>query len=248
METILEVKNLKKLYHTETSEIEAIKDVSFNVNLGEFISIVGPSGCGKSTILSILSGLIDKSSGNINLRNGYSIAYMLQDDLLLPFLTILDNCLLGLSIKRMLTDERKNYVINLLNTYGLSDFIYKYPSSLSGGMKQRCALIRTLATNPDILLLDEAMSALDYQTRLTISDDVYKIIKKEGKTAIMVTHDLEQAVSMSDRVIVLSKRPSVVKNIYDIKFSNKLSPINKRKCDEFRKYIDLIWKELDTNE
>ena len=148
----------------------------------------------------------------------------------------------------MLTDERKNYVINLLNTYGLSDFIYKYPSSLSGGMKQRCALIRTLATNPDILLLDEAMSALDYQTRLTISDDVYKIIKKEGKTAIMVTHDLEQAVSMSDRVIVLSKRPSVVKNIYDIKFSNKLSPINKRKCGEFRKYIDLIWKELDTNE
>ena len=148
----------------------------------------------------------------------------------------------------MLTDERKNYVINLLNTYGLSDFIYKYPSSLSGGMKQRCALIRTLATNPDILLLDEAMSALDYQTRLTISDDIYKIIKKEGKTAIMVTHDLEQAVSMSDRVIVLSKRPSVVKNIYDIKFSNKLSPINKRKCDEFGKYIDLIWKELDTNE
>lgn len=248
MENILEVKNLKKLYHTETSEIEAIKDVSFNVNLGEFISIVGPSGCGKSTILSILSGLIDKSSGDIKLKDGYSIAYMLQDDLLLPFLTILDNCLLGLSINKMLTDERKNYVINLLKSYGLSDFIYKYPSSLSGGMRQRCALIRTLATNPDILLLDEAMSALDYQSRLTISDDIYKIIKNEGKTAIMVTHDLEQAVSMSDRVIVLSKRPSVVKSIYNIKFSNKSSPINNRKCSEFNKYIDLIWKELDTNE
>ena len=172
MEKVLEVKHLKKIYHTEKEEITAIEDLDFFFFLNEFIAIVGPSGCGKSTILSILSGLIPASSGNISIKDNYHIAYMLQEDSLLPYLTILDNCLLGLRIRGELTDDNKNYVIHLLETYGLKEFINQYPANLSGGMRQRCALIRTLALKPDILLLDEATSALDYQTSLAISDDI----------------------------------------------------------------------------
>ena len=244
---ILRVKNLSKTYHTKNSEIKALDNISFSVNKGEFISIIGPSGCGKSTILSILSNLIDKSSGDIQLKDNYSIAYMLQSDCLLPFKTILDNCLLGLKVNKKLTRENKEYVIKLLKTYGLGDFINKYPSSLSGGMRQRVALIRTLALKPDILLLDEATSALDYQSALTISDDIYKILRRENKTLIMVTHDIEQAISMSDKIVVLSKRPTIVKNIYDIELSNKSNPIENRKDIKFSYYYDLLWRDLDVH-
>jgi len=247
MKKILDIKNLKKIYHTKKEEIVAIEDISFSVNEGEFISIVGPSGCGKSTILSILTGLLEKSSGEINLAENYSIAYMLQDDSLLPFRTILENCLIGLEVTNKLTIENKNYVISLLKTYGLGEFLDKYPSSLSGGMRQRCALIRTLAIKPDILLLDEATSALDYQTSLAISDDIYKIIKNEGKTAIMVTHDIAQAISVSDKIIVLTKRPATIKKVYDIKLSNKSIPTENRKAKEFSNYYDKIWRDLDVH-
>lgn len=193
---ILEITHLNKTYHDKTGEIEALNDISFDVYNQEFLSIVGPSGCGKSTILSILSRLIDSSGGFIKFnKENCVLGYMLQKDSLFPWRTILDNCLLGLEITNTLTEENKNYVIHLLDTYGLGEFKDKYPSSLSGGMKQRVALIRTLAIKPDILLLDEAFSALDYQTRLALSDDVYQIIKKEGKTAIMVTHDLAEPIS-----------------------------------------------------
>ena len=242
---ILEIKNLSKTYHTKTSEIKALEDINFDVNEGEFISIVGPSGCGKSTILSILSGIINKSNGEINLKENYSMAYMLQDDSLLPFRTILDNCLLGLEVNNKINKENKEYVINLLETYGLGEFINKYPSSLSGGMRQRVALIRTLALKPDILLLDEATSSLDYQSALRISEDIYKIIKKEGKTAIMVTHDIAQAISSSNRIITVSKRPAKVKNIYDIEFDKRSTPIENRKDKKFSYYYDLIWRNID---
>ena len=242
---ILEVKNLKKSYHTLKNEITALDDISFSVNKGEFISIVGPSGCGKSTILSILSNLINKSDGEININKNTNIAYMLQDDCLLPFKTILENCLIGLEINNCLNEENKKYVINLLNTYGLGDFINSYPKNLSGGMRQRVALIRTLAIKPDILLLDEALSSLDYQSRLAISDDLYNIIKKENKTAIMVTHDIGEAISMSDKIIVLTNRPAKIKNIYEIKYDNKSTPMNNRKTKEYNKYFDLIWRDLD---
>lgn len=245
MKKILEVSNLCKKYHTEKEEIDAIDNINFDVYEGEFISIVGPSGCGKSTILSILCNLIDKSSGNISILNGYKTAYMLQADSLLPFKTVLENCMLGLKVNKMDKLKNKEYVIKLLNTYGLKDFINKYPDNLSGGMRQRCALIRTLAVRPDILLLDEAMSALDYQTRLNISDDIYNIIKKEKKTAIMVTHDLAEAISMSDRIIVLSKRPGTIKKIYDIKLDNPSTPINNRKDKMFSKYFEMIWEDLN---
>ena len=170
---------------------------------------------------------------------------MLQTDSLFPWLTILDNCLLGLEIKKRKNPESIKNVIRLLDKYGLSEFKYKYPDSLSGGMKQRVALIRTLAINPSLLLLDEPYSALDYQTRLALSDDMYRIIKAEKKTAILITHDIAEAISMSDRVIVLSRRPANVKSIYEIKLSDKKNPIHNRKCIEFNDYYEKIWRDLD---
>ncbi len=241
---ILEVNNLKKIYHTEYSEIEALKDISFTVNEGEFIAIVGPSGCGKSTILSILCGLENKTDGSIKMNNT-KIGYMLQQDSLFPWRNILDNCMLGLEIKK---ENNKDYVLKLLNAYGLKDFIYSYPDNLSGGMRQRVALIRTLATKPNLLLLDEPFSALDYQSRLRISDDIYKILKKEKKTMIMVTHDIGEAISMCDKVIVLTDRPAKIKSIYNIKLDNKDTPINNRKDPKFNYYYDLIWKDIDYHE
>lgn len=242
---ILRIKNLEKKYQTNKEEIVALKDISFDVFHGEFVSIVGPSGCGKSTILSILSNLIEKSGGDIKIYNNYKIGYMLQNDSLLPFLNVLDNCLIGLRVSKSLTEENKEYVIDLLKKYGLGEFIYKYPNNLSGGMRQRVALIRTLAVRPDILLLDEAFSSLDYQTRLNIGNDIYEIIKEEKKTAIMVTHDIAEAISMSDRIIVLSKRPSIVKKVYDVVLDKKTSPINNRQDKNFSKYFNLIWRDLN---
>lgn len=192
---ILTIKNLSKIYHTDNSEILAIDGLNLNIKEGEFVAIVGPSGCGKTTLLSILCGLENKSSGEITYPKGkLKMGYMLQNDTLFPWLNILDNCMLGLKVEKNITNENKNKVLKLLETYGLKDFIYKYPNNLSGGMKQRVALIRTLAINPDILLLDEPFSALDYQTRLAVSDDVWKIIKKEKKTTIMITHDIAEVI------------------------------------------------------
>lgn len=245
MDNILNIKNLKKIYHTPKQETLAVENFSFDLKEGEFVAIVGPSGCGKSTILSILSGLEDSSDGNFIFKNNAKVGYMLQQDALFEWKTILKNCLLGLEINNNLTKENKEYVISLLNNYGLGDFINSYPNNLSGGMRQRVALIRTLALKPDILLLDEPYSALDYQTRLAVSDDVYKILKREKKSAIIVTHDLAEAISIADRVIVLSKRPSVIKKIYDIKLTNKSTPIENRCAKEFAYYYDLIWKDID---
>lgn len=242
---VLKINNLKKIYHTPKCEITALEDFSFTLNEGEFVSIVGPSGCGKSTILSILTNLISQSSGSFEIYNNNKIGYMLQEDSLFPFRNILNNCLLGLEINHKLNKENKNYVLNLLKTYGLDDFKYSYPENLSGGMRQRVALIRTLATRPDILLLDEPFSALDYQSALAVSDDVYGIIKNEKKSAIMVTHDISAAISMADRIIVLSERPSHVKKVYEINLTDKSTPINNRKAKEFSYYYDMIWKDID---
>ena len=243
---ILTIKKLSKIYHTNKSEIPAIKDLNLNIKEGEFVAIVGPSGCGKTTLLSILCSLEEKSQGEIIYTQGkQKMGYMLQNDTLFPWLNILDNTLLGLKIEKNITKENIQKVTKLLETYGLKDFIKKYPNNLSGGMRQRVALIRTLATNPDILLLDEPFSALDYQTRLAVSDDVWKIIKKEKKTTIMITHDIAEAISMADRIIVLTNRPSKVKSIYTIEMKNKQNPINNRKQKEFQYYYDKIWKDID---
>ncbi len=246
MQKLLEINNLSKTFNTLNGEINAIKNISFNVNNEDFIAIVGSSGCGKSTLLNIISGLLEKTSGTIKFnKNNPVIGYMLQEDALLPYLNILDNATLGLSLKKIKTKENIEYTKKLLKTYGLKDFIYKYPKELSGGMKQRVALIRTLAIKPDILLLDEPFSALDYQSRLSVSNDVYNIIKKEKKTVIMITHDIAEAISLSNKIIVLSKRPSIVKKTYNIIMKNKSTPINNRKCKEFSDYYDKIWRDLD---
>ena len=246
MQKLLEINNISKTFNTLNGEINAIKSISFDVNNEQFIAIVGSSGCGKSTLLNIISGLLEKTNGTIKFyKENPIIGYMLQEDALLPYLNILDNATLGLSLKKIKTKENIEYTKKLLETYGLKDFIYKYPKELSGGMKQRVALIRTLAIKPDILLLDEPFSALDYQSRLSVSEDVYNIIKKEKKTVIMITHDIAEALSLSDKIIVLSKRPSIVKKIYDIKMENKSTPINNRTCKEFSDYYDKIWRDLD---
>ena len=243
---LLEIKELSKNYLTKKQVICAIKNINLLIKENQFIALVGPSGCGKSTILSIIGGLEKKSSGQINfMKKNLKVGYMFQEDALFPWLNVLDNCMLGLKIQNKETKENKKYVKTLLKKYGLSSFEKSYPKELSGGMRQRVALIRTLATKPDILLLDEPFSALDYQTRITVSDDVFKIIKQEKKTALMVSHDINEAISMADKVIVLSNRPSIIKNVYEIKMENKSTPSENRKNKKFNEYYNLIWKDLD---
>lgn len=243
---LLTIKNLSKTYYTKENEIVAIEDISLEVKENSIVAIVGPSGCGKSTLLNIIGNLEKKTTGELNFdHNKNKIGYMFQTDCLFPWLTIIDNCLLGLKIKNELTKENKQYVINLLTNYGLKDFMNTYPNNLSGGMKQRVALIRTLATNPDLLLLDEPFSALDFETKQLISDDVYKIIKKEKKTTIIITHDIEEAIAFADKVIVLSTRPSHIKKIFDIKLTNSSTPIHNRHCKEFNDYYKEIWQVFD---
>lgn len=246
MSNLLRIKNIKKNYNTINGEVEAIKDISFDVNEGSLIAIVGSSGCGKSTLLSIISELDKATSGEIIFyKDNPVIGYMLQEDALFSHMTILDNILLGLKILGINTDDNIKYATDLLSKYNLEKFKDKYPHELSGGMKQRVALIRTLAIKPDLLLLDEAFSALDFTTRLSVNDDVYKIIKSMNKTTIMVTHDLNEAISMADYVVVLSKGPSAVKNIYKIDLDNKGLPTDNRKDNKFNYYFDLIYGELD---
>ena len=241
---LLSVNNLFKSYYTKKEEIEVLDGITFDIYDKDFIGIIGPSGCGKSSILNILSGLDKNYFGSIN-KNNIKIGYMFQQDALFPWLTIYENAILGLKINKKLNTESIKYVLNLLNKYNLLEFKDNYPNELSGGMKQRLALIRTLATKPDILLLDEPFSALDYQTRLLVSDDVYNIIKEEGKTAIIVTHDIEEAITMCNKIIVLSKRPSTIKKIYNINLSNKNLPSINRYNDELKKYYSLIWEDID---
>lgn len=245
MNNILKIDNLSKAYYSSKGEVKAIDNFSLGVNKGEYVSIIGSSGCGKSTILNILSSLDKEYEGNIIFSNNVKVGYMLQDDSLFDWLTVYENAIIGLKVKHLLTEENKKYVKSLLIRYGLKDFMNKYPKSLSGGMRQRVALIRTLAIKPDILLLDEPFSALDYQTRLKVGDDVYKIAKEENKTVIMVTHDIAEAISMSDRIVVLSKRPCRIKKIYDVNLSKKDTPINNRKDDKFAYYYDQLWRDLD---
>ncbi len=241
---LVKIKNLSKIYHTLNSEIIALKDISFDIEKGNFIAIVGPSGCGKSTILKILCGLEDKSHGEIKKDKNLKFGFMFQQDTLFEWLTIMDNCLLGAKINKCLNNEVIKHCEYLLKTYGLYEFKDNYPDELSGGMRQRVALIRTLLLNPDILLLDEPFSALDYQNRLKISNDVYEILKKENKTTVMVTHDVSEAVSMADIVIVLSNRPSEIINIYNIDY-DKETPIKNRLKKEYNEYCNKIWGDLN---
>ena len=253
MEAMLSLSHVGYSYHTVDGETPALTDVNFTVDSGEFVAIVGPSGCGKSTLLSLICGLIQPETGQI-LLTGQShttsrqIGYMLQKDHLFEWRTIHRNVLLGLEIQNNITDEHLARIDRMLTVYGLKAFANRRPSALSGGMKQRAALIRTLALDPQLLLLDEPFSALDYQTRLEVSDDIGHIIRQERKTAILVTHDLGEAISMADRVIILSHRPGTVRQIVPIVFPAQYdTPLKKRNAPEFPHYFDLIWKELKTD-
>lgn len=251
---VLKVSGIGEKYQSQNGEVTALSNINFSVEQGEFMSIVGPSGCGKSTLLSIIAGLLKPTEGTITLNgkpvSGVSpqVGYMLQRDNLLEWRTIQKNILFGLEIQKKLTSENIAYAEHLLKTYGLYEFKDKYPSQLSGGMRQRAALIRTLATNPDMLLLDEAFSALDFQTRLAVTDDVYTILKKENKTALMVTHDIPESISMSDRILVLTRRPGTVRNIHTITFDmEQRTPLACRSHIQFNTYFNTIWNELDVH-
>ena len=250
---LLTLSNVSYAYHELTGETQALENISFTVAPGEFIAIVGPSGCGKSTLLSLIAGLIPAETGTL-LLNGAPleasktrIGYMLQKDHLFEWRTVLSNILLGLEIQKRMNDSSKAKALKMLETYGLKDFADAKPSQLSGGMRQRAALIRTLVLEPEILLLDEPFSALDYQTRLTVADDIWKIIKKERKTAILVTHDLSEAVSMADRILVLSARPGQIIRDVPVHFPELTedSPMHRRNAKDFKTYFNLIWKELN---
>lgn len=249
MRDIVTVNDLALTYQSADGEIEAISNVSFSVREGEFVSIIGPSGCGKSTLLSIVAGLLEPSSGEVRIdSDGESVGYMLQKDSLFPWRTIRQNVQLGLDITGRRTPEAVEYADRLLKTYGLWDFCDSHPGQLSGGMRQRCALIRTLAVRPGLLLLDEPFSALDYQTRLAVADDIHSIIRREGKTALMVTHDISEAVSMSDRVIVLTRRPATIKSSYDITYAaGPGRPLECRDRPEFKDYFNRIWRDIDVH-
>ncbi len=254
MQEVLKLEKVSKKYQAKNGEVEALKDISFEVYEGEFVSIIGPSGCGKSTLLSIIAGLEEKTSGKIYIDGKETnqvtseIGYMLQRDSLLEWRNIYSNIMIGLEIRHCKTKENEEYAQNLLKKYHLYDFKDKFPSQLSGGMRQRVALIRTLAIRPKILLLDEAFSALDYQTRIAVTKDIYDILKNEKITALMVTHDISESISMSDRIVVLSKRPGTIKSIHKIDFEiPNRTPINCRESAKFSKYFDSLWKELDVH-
>lgn len=252
MKPILKLSKISYGYHTPSGEILSLKDVSFDVKKDEFLAIVGPSGCGKSTLLNILAGLLEPETGSIQFENPDgsikypTVGYMLQKDELLPWRTILENVVLGLEINHTLNKNSLESALQMLQIYGLYAFKDAHPSELSGGMRQRAALIRTLLLNPQILLLDEPFSALDYQTRLNVSFDISQILKKESKTAILVTHDLSEAISLADRIIILSKRPATVNKIMDIKLTKTTaSPEAARNAVEFPFYFNELWKELN---
>lgn len=252
MKPLLELDHVSYSYHSLDGETSALKDISLSVAPGEFIAIVGPSGCGKSTLLSLISGLIMPEEGSIRINGtennagNTNIGYMLQKDHLFEWRTIYSNVTLGLEIQHQMTPERLKNVDHMLETYGLSNFTRQRPSELSGGMRQRAALIRTLALEPDLLLLDEPFSALDYQTRLEVCDDIATIIKREKKTAILVTHDLSEAISVGNRVVILSKRPGTIQKIVPISFSiPDCTPMQSRNAPEFQEYFNTIWKEMN---
>ena len=248
MGNILELLDISHAYHGVEGETPALSHLSFSLKQGDFVSIVGPSGCGKSTLLSIISGLIPPESGKVTL-NGNHIGYMLQKDHLLEWRNVYRNIILGLEVQHSITGGTKEKAYKLLKQYGLEQFANAKPSELSGGMRQRVALIRTLILEPDLLLLDEPFSALDYQTRLAVGDDIGQIIRREKRTAILVTHDLAEAISLGDRVIVLTERPGSVKTIVPIKFpEEKNMPLLRRNTPEFNEYFHAIWKELNVHE
>ncbi len=245
MTALLEIEHLSLSYHEPGGETTALSDISFEVQKGEFISILGPSGCGKSTLLSAIAGLEKPSGGSITFHMPPGlVGYMFQHDLLLEWRSVFQNACLGLQVQGRLNEETSRYVKELLESYGLGGFLSHKPSQLSGGMRQRVALVRTLALKPELLLLDEPYSALDYQTRLTVSDEIWKILRSTGKTAILVTHDISEAISLGDRVIILSRRPGRILKDIPIDLGADRTPLGVRSNPDFQHYFKTIWEVM----
>ena len=233
------LKNISKTYYTKNKEIVAIDSVSLSIPNDTIIAIVGPSGCGKSTLLNIISNIDKEYIGNKDIKTN-NISYMFQNDCLLPWLNVYQNATLS---KIFNNNIDYKYIDELLIKYGLYEYKDKYINSLSGGLKQRLALIRALATKPDILILDEPFSALDFQTRLKLEEDVKSITTNNNITTIMVTHDINEAISMSSKVITLTKKPSKIKNIYNIDING--TTLEKRLDNKFNYYYNLILNDLN---
>lgn len=252
---VLQLEHVSYTYHTKDGETKALSDLSFSISEGEFVAIVGPSGCGKSTLLSLIAGLLSPETGKVLVHGtapkttNAKVGYMLQRDHLLEWRTTFDNVALGLEIRHQLTKENLAKIDELLAQYDLLPFKYAYPKELSGGMRQRVALIRTLILQPSLLLLDEPFSALDYQTRLQVSNDICDIIRKQKKTALLITHDISEAISVAERVIILTARPATVKRVVPIKLTlSEKTTLSARSAPEFKDYFNYIWKELGAYE
>lgn len=243
--SILSLDNVKKVFYSKTAETVAVDKLSFDVSDGEFVALIGPSGCGKTTILSLIYGLIEPTDGKVLRNFEGDTGYMLQRDHLFPWRTIRKNVLLGLEIKKRLSAENIKHADDLLKKYGLWQFRNHYPEQLSGGMRQRAALIRTLAFSPKLLLLDEPFSALDFQTRLSVCDDVYKIIRGENKTALLVTHDISEAISLADKIVVLTARPAQTLAICTTYMQEISSPLARRESPKFAPQFEKLHKLLE---
>jgi NitT/TauT family transport system ATP-binding protein len=253
--SFLRVKDVHHTYFTKASATTALSDITLQVEEGEFVSFLGPSGCGKTTLLSIIAGLIKPTQGTVLLENKpitglkNQIGYMLQQDYLFPWKTIEENILIGLKLSKQLNEQTKKAAINLLNQMGLSGIETQLPKQLSGGMRQRAALVRTLATEPKLLMLDEPFSALDYQTKLKLEDLVSNTLDSFGKTAILVTHDIGEAIAMSDRVVLFSPSPGKIHKVFEMPDElRNVSPFIARNHEAFSSIFQKIWKELDSLE
>lgn len=253
--SFLKIEGIHHSYFSKSTATTALSDISLEVAEGEFISFLGPSGCGKTTLLSIIAGLIEPTEGNVTIENRpikesrNRIGYMLQQDYLFPWKTIKDNILLGLKLGNTLNDTNQQYALKLLVQMGLHGFENQYPKQLSGGMRQRVALVRTLATEPKLLLLDEPFSALDYQTKLNLEDLVSQTLKSFQKTAILVTHDIGEAIAMSDRIYLFSARPGSIFQIFTIpRELRELSPFQARNHESYSEIFQTVWKELESIE
>lgn len=252
-EPAVKLHRVSMTYHTPEGETTAVQDIDLEVAPGEFVSILGPSGCGKTSLLSIVAGLVRATAGDVFVNGkpvlgpNPSVGYMLQQDHLFPWRNVLDNCLLGLEVQGRRTPARRLHVLSMLEDYGLGEFAHRFPGQLSGGMRQRAALVRTLAPDPAVLLLDEPFSALDYQTRLQLQQEMSDILRRQGRTVVLVTHDIAEAVSLADRVIVLTRRPARVKKEYVIDLPHRGSPVQVRESPDFSHYFRDIWRELDVH-
>lgn len=253
MATAVSLHRVSLTYHTPAGETPVIDEISFRVERGEFVSIVGPSGCGKTSLLSMMAGLVRPTAGEVRVNGAVvagpsaDVGYMLQQDHLFPWRSVLENCMLGLEVQGRRTAAGRRRVLEMLKDYGLAEFAHAFPAHLSGGMRQRAALVRTLAVDPKVLLLDEPFSALDYQTRLQLQEEMSRILRRERRTVVLVTHDIAEAVSLADRVMVLSRRPARLKQEYVIDLPQRGSPVQVRESPEFSRYFRDIWRQLDVH-